>query len=149
IGVVILSQLKAQGLDSWHFQLDNPTLLGWSVVAFYGLAALACAVAAVLSRSGGLGGSPPGRGECNGRVWWALAAGLTFLAINKQLNFQTLLIVVMRRAAASEGWWGHRRTVQLAFSVVFGFSLGLVLTQAAARHRDFFQTNRRAFWGVI
>jgi hypothetical protein len=131
-----LSELKAQtGLDSWRFQCDNPTILGWSVVAFYGIAALSCAVAA--KRSGSPG------------IWWLLALSLTFLGVNKQLNLQTMMIVVMRHVAGAGGWWDHRRAAQLVFALVFGLGVGLMLLWLASRHRDFFQTNRQAFWGMI
>jgi hypothetical protein len=131
-----LSALKADaGLDSWHFHCDNPTFLGWSVVAFYGLAALSCAVAAMKSGAPG--------------IWWILALALTFLGVNKQLNLQTLLIVVLRHVSYVGGWWGHRRAVQLVFSVVFGLGIGLLLVWLASHNREFFETHRQVFWGVI
>jgi hypothetical protein len=145
-----LSELKAQaGLESWHFEFDNPTILGWSVVAFYGIAALSCAVAAMPARS--RRGLDPKRGQRAGSagIWWALALALTFLGVNKQLNLQTLLIVVMRHLSVVGGWWGHRRAVQLVFGLVFGSGVGLLLMWLASRHRDFFQKNRQVFWGVI
>jgi hypothetical protein len=141
-----LSELRAQtGLQSWHFQCDNPTILGWSVVAFYGMAALSCAGAAVLSRTldskGGRDGSPG--------IWWSLALMLFFLGVNKQLNLQTLLIVVLRHVSVAGGWSGRRRTVQLVFSLVFGLGLGLLLIGLAFRYREFFRKNRHALWGLI
>ena len=145
-----LSELKAQaGLESWHFQYDNPTILGWSVVAFYGIAALACAVAAMQfcpSRSLDPKGA---QGDGSAGIWWALALALIFLGVNKQLNLQTLLIVVLRHLSVVGGWSAHRRGVQLVFSLVFGLGLGLLLMWLASRYREFFQQNRHAFWGVI
>jgi hypothetical protein len=146
---VNFSDLKAEaGLGSWHFHCDNPTILGWTVVAIYGLAALSCAVTALLCRSAGAPGSKPGPSRHPG-VWWALALALAFLGANKQLNFQTLLILVMRHVAVEGGWLDQRRSVQLVFSVAFGLCLGALLLWLAFRYREFFKMNPRAFWGLI
>lgn len=145
----MLTDLKAEtGLDSWHFTCDNPTFLGWSVVAIYGLAALSCAVAAVHSCSRNGSSAPRGRDD-SPVVWWALALALAFLGANKQLNFQTMFIVIMRRMAFAGGWWAHRRQAQLAFSAAFGLALGALLIFLALRYRDFFEKHRHAFWGLI
>jgi len=134
-----LSELKAAtGLDLWRFQLDNPTILGWTVVAFYEMAALACARAAVLRRR--IGDTSP---------WWILAAGLCFLGINKQANLQTLLIVIGRHLSETGGWYEDRRTIQLIFSAVFALGLGVILIWLAFKYRGFFKLNRFAFWGVV
>lgn len=147
--MINLSELKAQtGLESWHFQCDNPTILGWSVVAFYATAALSCAVAALMSSSRRRRGLHLGR-DCGPGIWWVLAVALTLLGVNKQLNLQTMLIVVLRHVSFTEGWWGQRREVQLIFSAVFGVGVALLLMWLALRHREFFQKNPQAFWGVI
>lgn len=145
-----LSELKAQaGLESWHFQYDNPTVLGWSVVAFYGIAALSCVVAAMLSCSGSNLDPEHGQGRRNAGIWWLLALALAFLGVNKQLNLQTMMIVVLRHFSFVDGWWGRRRAAQLVFSVVFGLGVGLLLIWLASRYRDFFHENRQVFWGVV
>ncbi len=82
-------------------------------------------------------------------IWWALASALTFLGVNKQLNLQTLMIVVIRHVATVDGWMDHRRAAQLVFGVVFGLGVGLLLLWLAFQHREFFMTNRQAFWGVV
>ncbi len=133
----------------WRPQLDNPTLLGWLVVASYGLAALACARAAVLARAGTSLGGRGGQGFGGAGMWWALAAALFFLGVNKQLNLQTLLIALGRHWAAVGGWLGWRRGVQLAFGLVFGAGLCLLLIWLAARHREFFRRNPRPFLGML
>jgi hypothetical protein len=133
----------------WHPQFDNPTFLGWSVVAFYGLAAIACGRAAVLARARRGLGAERGRGVEAAGMWWALASALCFLGVNKQLNLQTLLIVAGRHMAAAGGWYRQRRAAQLAFSVVFGLGLCLLLVWLGGRHRDFFKQNPLAFRGAL
>src|SRR5580658_9606364 len=128
----------------WHAQLDNPNVLGWSVVEFYGLAALACGRAAVRAPA------RRARGEADhAGMWWALAAGLCFLGVNKQLNLQTLLLVVGRRLAAADGWYGQRRAVQLAFSLLFGLGVCGWLFWLESRHRDFVRSNPLVFRGAL
>jgi len=125
----------------WRPRLDNPDFVGWSVVAFYELAALACARAAVLARSR--------RGHGRAAIWWGLALALCFLGVNKQLNLQTLLIVLGRHWAVAAGWYGQRRTAQVAFALAFGLGLGLLLVWLIIRHRAFFRQNRPVLWGLI
>ncbi len=137
-GALLLSEF------GWHPQLDNPTVLGWSVVAFYGLAALACARAAVRAQVRRAGGEADHAG-----VWWALAVGLCFLGVNKQLNLQTLLIVLGRHLAAADGWYGQRRAVQLAFSLLFGLGVCGLLFWLESRHRDFVRSNPLVFRGAL
>jgi hypothetical protein len=130
-----------QAAFGWRPQIDNPNLTGWSVVAFYELAALACARAAVQARSG----KSLGRAA----IWWGLALALCFLGVNKQLNLQTLLIVLGRHWAVAGGWYGRRRTVQWAFSLAFALGLGLLLVWLRRRHGDFFRQNPRILWGLL
>jgi hypothetical protein len=133
----------------WRPQLDNPTFLGWSVVAFYGLAALACARAAILACANRDRSAQPGHERGCAGIWWALASVLCVLGVNKQLNLQTLLIAVGRRWAEAGGWTSQRRQVQLVFSLVFGLGLSLLLVWLGTAHRDFFKRHRRTFWGVL
>jgi hypothetical protein len=125
----------------WRPQIDNPNFVGWLVVAFYGLAALVCARAAVLASSN--------RSKSAAGIWRGLALVLGFLGVNKQLNLQTLLIVLGRHWAVAAGWHGQRRTVQLAFSLAFGLGLGLLLVWLKIRHGGFFQRNRPVLWGLL
>jgi hypothetical protein len=133
----------------WHPQPDNPTFLGWSVVAFYGLAAMACGRAAVLARARRGLRAQRGHGVDGAGMWWALASALCFLGVNKQLNLQSLLIVAGRHVAAAGGWYSQRRAVQLAFSLVFGLGVCLLLVWLEGRHGGFFKQNPLAFRGAL
>jgi hypothetical protein len=128
----------------WHPQLDNPNVLGWSVVTFYGLAALACARAALLAQARRARGAAD-----HAEMWWALAAGLCFLGVNKQLNLQTLLLVLGRHLAAADGWYGQRRAVQLAFSLLFGLGVCGLLFWLQSRHPEFVRSNPLVFRGAL
>ena len=133
-------EAKISSLTTWHPQLDNPNFLGWLVVACYLLAAACCGWVAVKA------GKPASDGS---GVWCVMAAVLLFLGINKQLNLQTLMIVLGRRAAFAGGWYEHRRFVQAVFSIAFAL-IGLVLLVTfAAYGRRFIAGNRLAFAGVV
>jgi hypothetical protein len=124
-------------LEGWRFKLDNPTVLGWSVVGAYAIAAVCCAVRAMR-------GSPSERRG----IWWLLAGALFFLGVNKQLNLQTMLIVVGRNLAMDQGWSNHRRAVQAAFGGVFALAGMAVLAWLVTIQRAFFTRNRLAMAGV-
>jgi hypothetical protein len=133
----------------WHLQLDNPTFLGWSVVAFYGLAAMACGRAAVRVRARRGPGQQRGQGAEGAGMWWALALALGFLGVNKQLNLQSLFLAAGRHVAAAGGWYNHRRAVQLAFSLMFGLGVCLALVWLQGRQRGFFKQNPLALRGAL
>jgi len=139
--MAMMKLMFCQASFGWRPRIDNPTFVGWLVVAFYELAALACARTAVLAcskRSAGRAG-----------IWRGLALALCFLGINKQLNLQTLLIVLGRHWAFAAGWYSHRRTAQLAFALAFGLGLGWLLVWLKMRHGGFFRQNRPVLWGLL
>ena len=47
--------------------------------------------------------------------WWFLAVTLLFLALNKQLDLQSLFTVVGKEIAQAQGWYRNRRYVQTLF----------------------------------
>jgi hypothetical protein len=130
------------GLESWEFQLDNPNLIGWTVVAFYVLAAIACAWAAIKARRGA-------EGKWSILAWWTFAVLLLFLGVNKQLNLQTLMIVLGRRAADAVGWYVYRRMVQAAFAFAFGLALAGAGWVMFRTWKQFFSENALARCGLI
>jgi hypothetical protein len=129
-------------MPTWRLHWDNPTFVGWIVVTAYIIAAVLCARSArIASEAPGQKGSFP--------IWSLLAAMLFFLGVNKQLDLQTLLIVLGRRAAAGGGWYDHRRLVQAAFSAGFVLAAGVAVFALASRARAFFSENPFAWRGLI
>lgn len=126
----------------WTPHWDNPTVIGWSVVAAYLIAALLCA------RSAWTAARTPGRRPYVA-IWSLVAVLLFFLGVNKQLDLQTLLIVLGRRAAVEGGWYEHRRPVQAAFSVVFVLAAAAAVFVLRRHARAFFSENRFAWQGLI
>jgi len=125
---------------TWQLQFDNPDFLGWLVVAAYLLAAVSCGWVALKTDKSVSAGR---------KIWGLLAIVLLCLGVNKQLNLQTLMIVIGRHAALVEGWFEHRRLVQAIFCAAFAL-LGLCLLGFfAATGKRFIGQNRLAFAGVI
>jgi hypothetical protein len=127
----------------WQPQWDNPDFRGWSVVAVYVVAAGFCARTALALRKMG----PEEKRES--AVWRLLALGLLFLGINKQLNLQTLLIVLCRRGAAAGGWLEKGRLAQMVFSAALTVAGLALIWRLRVRFRRFFAGNRWVFTGLV
>lgn len=93
----------------WTPGLGDNHWMGWLTVAVYLAAALASGLAARrLAGAEGLDGRE--------RRFWILAAGLMLaLALNKQLDLQSLLTMIARCHAQLAGWYEARRRVQEEF----------------------------------
>lgn len=92
----------------WSPGLGDNHLIGWATVLVYLAAALATARAA----------RRVGRGTTNGRerwFWWITCAILLVLAVNKQLDLQSLVTMIARCHASLNGWYDMRRSAQSAF----------------------------------
>jgi len=130
-----------ESLLTWKFALDNPTPLGWTVVTAYVAASMCCVRAALKSHGKSR--------QSAAAVWWILAGGLMFLGINKQLNLQTLMIVIGRNISDAGGWYGSRREAQLIFAVVFAAFSFAALIWFWRRYGDFFKENHLMPAGAI
>lgn len=90
--------------DHWQARIGDPSLMGWITVFAY---ALTCALAIAVRRH--LPRHPAGQ-----RFFWSfLALMLAFLAVNKQLDLQSLATAAARCTAQLQGWYGERRGVQV------------------------------------
>ena len=105
----------------WHAGIGDPTLLGWVTVLAYCIATLRCAFKA----------SKLDKNEANYRFWAYLAIFLLLLAINKQLDLQSWFTQAMRTAAQMQGWYEHRKSLQLLFIV--SLSIGTLFTLISIR----------------
>ena len=106
----------------WQPVIGDPNVTGWLTVAIYAL----CAILALsLVRR-----MAPGRER---KFWVLMLVGMTFLAVNKQLDLQSALTAVGRCMAQLQGWYQERKVVQRQFILGFveltmtGCILGLVL----------------------
>jgi hypothetical protein len=100
-------------LFGWKPQIGDPTVYGWLTVAAYAAAALFCWRAHL--------GAP----RAERRAWLGLALLMAFLAVNKQLDLQSLVTAVGRGMAKAEGWYERRRPIQ-AFFIIAMAGAGVV-----------------------
>ena len=113
----------ANSLD-WQFALVDPTVMGWLIVALYGVGEYYCVLN--YRRRKTLIDQP--RQRRLGVYWFALSLGMLFMGCNRQLDFQTLIIEVTQELAREEGWLGLGRGVKLA--LLSGLLLGAVIAMA-------------------
>lgn len=93
----------------WSPGVGDNHLMGWLTVVVYLVAAVASGVAARRL----VASDPLTRRE---RRFWVLAAMvMLLLAVNKQLDLQSLLTMIARCHAQLAGWYDVRRVVQEAF----------------------------------
>lgn len=94
----------------WRPGIGDPTVLGWVTVAAYLVAALGCFRAAC--REPRTSNERPAR---LARFWLVLCGLLVALAINKQLDLQSLLTQIGRDVLKSRGLYEQRRVMQVGF----------------------------------
>ena len=98
----------------WSPGIGDPTVMGWVAVAAYISAA---AVAGVASARGAF----PVPNRRRERLFWlSLVLVLSCLAVNKQLDLQSLLTALGRCLSRTQGWYDSRRAVQQDFIVALG-----------------------------
>ncbi|MET0250752.1 MAG: hypothetical protein ABW203_01085 [Novosphingobium sp.] len=90
-------------IAGWSPGIGDPTPVGWLTVLAYLAAAMANLRAA--------GRDAPD----NARMWLSLFVFLGLLAVNKQLDLQSLLTAVAREEARNGGWYDSRRWIQEVF----------------------------------
>ena len=102
---------------SWRPGVGDPTFIGWLTVLAYLVAAglcLACAWRAPRIFAD--------HHRQHRLVWGGLAAGLLLLALNKQLDLQTLVTEVGRAVAYQQGWYDWRQPVQILIVGLLGLA---------------------------
>jgi len=118
----------------WRPEIGDPTVLGWSITIAYAATAWLCWRASKRDTTPSVA-----------RFWTALAVGLALLCVNKQLDLQTLVTEIARNTAKEQGWYAHRRPVQVA--AVLG-CLAIVAVAAALMFRAL-RGNLRRVWPAL
>jgi len=94
---------------NWQLSIGDPTITGWAICAVYALAAVLAIL--VLCRVP----FQPSHQQRE-QLFWVLIAGLmTAVAVNKQLDLQTLILTAGRCLSQEQGWYEDRRLVQRDF----------------------------------
>ncbi len=124
LDVSILPLFAAVDDGRWVVGIGDPTPMGWVTVVGYLVAAALCVLWA----------KPAGRGRL---LPLGLAAAMALLAVNKQLDLQSLLTQIGRDTAKAQGWYEDRREHQVAFiaTIVGTAGLGFILLAWLLRRR--------------
>lgn len=118
----VWSQTLACARAGWSPGIGDPHVMGWVTVLVYAGCAVAAAILTIRNPF-------QGPNAWRERVFWAgIAAVMAFLAVNKQLDLQTLMTVIGRCHAQIEGWYDDRAGVQRGF--IRMLALGAALTAA-------------------
>ncbi|MBD3347439.1 MAG: hypothetical protein GF401_20475 [Chitinivibrionales bacterium] len=104
----------------WRPGIHDPSLVGWIIFSGYLLSA---AIAAWV----GFKSSFDMPSETKKQLLWRIVGLVMILmAVNKQLDLQSLGIDIGRAVARSRGWYQSRRTFQKFFALAFGIiALGM------------------------
>ena len=140
-----MNVLAATNAEGWQPGIGDPTIAGWVTVVLCFLAAVLCWRRVLLAKRLRTG-SEPGDSLL---FWCLLAAVMLFLAINKQLDLQTLLTEIGRNVAIAQGWYEQRGQLQLLFVVAVAFMGGIILIGVLCCLRGLWRSNWLAIVGVI
>ena len=108
--------------DRWQLVIGDPNLTGWAIAAAY---AFAAAAAVMVLR---LAAFDPAHRRQKQALWGLIALLMVALALNKQLDLQSLMTALGRCLAQEQGWYENRRMVQRDF--IFGLIAVATLTGA-------------------
>jgi hypothetical protein len=128
--------------QNWQIGIGDPGVMGWLTVALYAATGgLALRVAA----RGGFAGRTAGRERL---FWYMLGLIMLLLAVNKQLDLQTLLTAIARCMAQIQGWYETRRAVQIGFIAVVLVVALIVLGIMSTALRGTLRRNGMALVGL-
>jgi hypothetical protein len=100
--------------DGWHPGIGDPTVVGWITVFAYFVAAFLSFRSSRSTTSRNL--------RKQKWFWNVLTIALVLLGINKQLDLQTWLTLILRKLAIHEGLYEKRRLFQAVFIVFMALS---------------------------
>jgi hypothetical protein len=94
----------------WRPEIGDPTIIGWLTTVLYLTSAGLCGIYAWHSNKIFIN-------HIRNHLifWWTLTVVMLLMAINKQLDLQSLLILVVKKAAVNQGWYSQRHTVKIYF----------------------------------
>jgi hypothetical protein len=151
--------LEAIAADWWPY-VGDASLGGWLITLGYVLVAAGSFRAMQIARRGAaLATAFPGRDRrsrdrraayrASVAFWALLAASFLMLAVNKQLDLHACVTLIVRYVAVEQGWWSHRRDLQMVIvGVVAG---GGLATLGVLLHltRDLLPRHVLAFVGIV
>lgn len=105
--------------QGWRPGIGDPSIIGWVTVVGYFIVAWMCLRAAKATAKQ----TPP---TVRPAIWFALAAVMVVLGVNKQLDLQSWLTQLGKQIARHRGWYDHRQTLEAIFIAALAALLLLV-----------------------
>lgn len=114
------------GQIHWRPSIGDPNIMGWVTVLAYIACAFLCAQVYLNYKKT----TPTAKKPMH--FWGLLSVLMLFLALNKQLDLQSLLTDIGRLLAHQQGWYNQRKSVQKLF-LIGAISSGMLATLVLAR----------------
>ncbi len=127
-------------MGHWRPTIGDPSVMGWFTVGAY---AAGAALAFWAARP------HPANDRRSVFFWGMVGLLMVLLAINKQLDLQTLLTEIGRQTAKHQGWMEQRRSVQFWFIVGFSTLATAGFLGFAFFMRNWFRRFMPAFIGLF
>ncbi|HEY7774309.1 MAG TPA: hypothetical protein VIC26_14090 [Marinagarivorans sp.] len=132
---------------NWRAQIGDPHFMGWATVLAYAYCAwgsfrLYRNAARYFSNTQGI------QFNRQRSFWGLMTIAMVLLAINKQLDLQTLLTEVGRLTSKEYDWYHNRREVQKAFIVSIAAGSLFIAMAVAYYYRQILAINKLALAGA-
>jgi len=128
---------------NWQPHIGDPHFMGWFTVFAYVCCGL---LSFVLFRN-----TPQYFSDHIGRqrsFWGLMCVAMALLAINKQLDLQSLLTEIGRLLSKEQGWYNNRRVVQQAFIMGVAIAAVAIVSALAFYYRQIVKANAIALVGT-
>jgi len=129
---------------SWYPTIGDPTFMGWLTVFLYFFVSVACFRYVFLSSvlfSDDV--------AIKQKQFWLFMALILFAwGINKQLDLQSMLTAVGKYYAHRDGWYEHRRVIQVSLIIGILLSMSVMISWFLFYMRAILKTNWLAVVGV-
>ena len=93
----------------WQLSVGDSNFLGWALFATYAIAAVLAGIVLYTSAFG------PTHYRREQLLWGVITGLMAAIALNKQLDLQTLILTAGRCLAREQGWYADRRLIQRDF----------------------------------
>ncbi len=129
----------------WRPGIGDPTIFGWLTTGLYLAVAGLCGIHAWHSYRI----SNVNKLRHHRIFWWTLTVLMLLMAINKQLDLQSCLMLIGRKVARAQGWYSQRQTVRIWFITCIATSSLIFITWLGWTCRRVLRHYGLALFGIM